>query len=359
MEAAPGQRSGFSFLLSWIAAGILAAGCGPKGDAMRAPASERSGVHGGLHYYLRSQVDPPRVTVGDRAAWRLAAELTIGAAPGPLIRGPSDSTIEITDASPPRAIRRENKTVWTTSFETRGFDIGRLPLPRVLLPTVLKGIPDTLEFPPDTLFVDSLTPAMTGAVEPDRGATPTELRPLDIVVAIAGVLALAGLIAAAIYLFLKARRSAREVELQGAAPEPPETIFLRAVAELRDQVGSLPRDRFYDRLSLAVRSYVAVVTGVPALDRTTWELERELSERGDLAKESITAAGRMLRRSDLAKFARQEDPLAEAAAALDQAVALAGRLRADQAVGPAPSSAAETPSKPNAGPPPGTTQAGP
>jgi hypothetical protein len=333
--------------LSLLAAAILATGCGPKGDATRAPASEREGAHGALRFHLKSQVEPARVTLGDRAVWRLTAELPVGAAPGTLLRERADSALEITPLAAPRAFRRDNKTTWSASFGTRGFDIGRLPLPRVLLPTVLNGASDTLEFPPDTLFVDSLTPAMTGAVEPDRGALPTELRPVDYLVAALGALLLAGLVAAAIWLFLRARRRGRMAEEVGAAPEPPETLFQRAIEVLRGEVASLPRDRFYDRLSLAVRSYVSAVTGVPALDRTTWELERELAELSDLRGETIAAVGRVLRRSDMAKFARQEDPLAEAASALDEAAALVGRFRPEPSpaplgsvpgTGPAPSS---------------------
>ena len=312
----------------------LAPGCGPRGDSAHGPASERSGAHGSLHYTLRSQVEPARVTLGDRAVWRLSAVLTKGYIPDTLLLAPSDSALEIKQLGPQRAYERGSGTSWSVSFEARGFDIGRLVLPRVLLGTSLPmaplrpvGVRDTLEFPPDTLFVDSLTPTMTGSVEPDRKALPTELRAIDWIVAIVGGALLLAILVAAIRMIRNARRRAGVEEQTAAAPELPETVFLRAIEVLRGEMASLPRDRFYDRLSLAVRSYVAAVTGIPALDRTTWELSREFAERGELDRESITAVERMLRRSDLAKFARQEDPLAEAASALDQAAALSGHLR--------------------------------
>lgn len=333
----------------------LASGCGPRGDSARGPASERSGAHGALHYTLRSQVEPARVTVGDRAVWRLSAVLTKGYIPDTLLVAPSDSAIEIKQLGPQRAYEREGGISWSVSFETRGFDIGRLPMPRVLLGTLLPVTPsrpigarDTLEFPPDTLFVDSLTPTMTGSVEPDRKALPTELRAIDWIVAIVGGALILGILVAAIRMIRNARRRVSQEEQAAAAPEPPETVFLRAIEVLRGEMASLPRDRFYDRLSLAVRSYVAAVTGIPALDRTTWELSREFSERGELDRESITAVEQMLRRSDLAKFARQEDPLAEAASALDQAAALSGHLR--RAAPVATSAEGAGPSPPPPGP---------
>ncbi|MGH7680860.1 MAG: hypothetical protein ACRENN_02615 [Candidatus Eiseniibacteriota bacterium] len=342
-----------SLLLACCSVAALAAGCGPRGENGHGPASERSGSQGAFHYTLRSQVEPARVTVGDRAVWRLTAQLSNGAAPDTMLREPTDSTLEIKTLDAPRAVQKESGTAWSASFETRGFDIGRLALPRVLLATVHKGTRDTLEFPPDTLFVDSLTPAMTGSVEADRKALPTELRAIDWVVAIVGGALILGLLAAAIRMIWKARHRARVEEQTAVAPEPPETVFLRALEVLRGEMATLPRDRFYDRLSLAVRSYTAAVTGVPALDRTTWELSRELAERGELDRESIVAVEQMLRRSDLAKFARQEDPLAEAAAALDQAGALSGHLQRESPSTP-PSA---TPPAPGAPPPPGAPPA--
>jgi hypothetical protein len=325
-----------------LAAAVFPSGCAPPDDGTRGPAVERSGDYGALHYRLRSQIEPVRVTLGDRAVWRLTAELTGAGRPGILLRDSAHSSLEIVPLKPSSAFRREGGTRWLASFGVRGYDIGRVPLPRVRLSASAAGTVDTLEFPPDTLYVDSLTPAMTGSVEPDRGPVPTELRPADYVVAIAGALLAIAAIVAAVWLYRRAKRRSRITGVAAPAPEPPEVEFLRSIESLRTEIGSLPRDRFYDRLSLAIRVYVTAVTGVPALDRTTGELERELLARGHSA-EAVGAIGGMLRRSDLAKFARHEDPPAEAREALDGAAALAGRLlaRADE---PLPASA-----------PPGTT----
>jgi hypothetical protein len=155
---------------------------------------------------------------------------------------------------------------------------------------------------------------------------PTELRPLDLIVAAVGALLVAAAILTGAWLLRRARRRAAASRVEGAAAEPPEAIFLRSIAELRSGVATLRRDRFYDSLSLTIRRYVSAVTGVPALDRTTAELERELSARADLEPEAVAAVAQALRRSDLAKFARLEDRLAEAAGTLDDAAALSGRL---------------------------------
>jgi hypothetical protein len=135
-----------------------------------------------------------------------------------------------------------------------------------------------------------------------------------------------------------------------APPEPPETILLRELDRLREEASSLPRDRFYERLSLALRGYAAAVTGIPVLDLTTTELTRELGRDSRVDPRGADSLLRALRRSDLAKFARREDPLAEAREALEEAATLAGRLLRPppepvaDASSPTPSSAgAETP----------------
>jgi len=308
-------------------AALVGAGCARRAETAHGPTVERSGSHRSLHYRLRSQISPARVTLGDRAVWRLTAELSgAGAQPGTFSHSPAGSSLEIVPIEPPSASRREGGARWSTSLEVRGYDIGRMPLPGAWITVTVAGVVDTLDFPPDTLYVDSLTQAMTGSVEPDRGPLPTGLRPADYAVAIAGALLAIAAILCALWLLRRARRRSRVAASADEAPERPEVTFLKSIESLRAEIGSLPRDEFYERLSLAIRVYVASVTGVPALDRTTGELEREINTRGHDA-DAVGAIGTMLRRSDLAKFARHEDPLAEAREALEGAAALVGRLR--------------------------------
>ena len=113
-----------------LAAAALVSGCARQDDAARGPAVERSGAHGSLHYRLRSQITPPRVTLGDRAVWRLSASLSDAARTGTLLRDDADSSLEIVPLEPPSSIHREGSLRWSTSLELRGYDIGRVPLPR-------------------------------------------------------------------------------------------------------------------------------------------------------------------------------------------------------------------------------------
>ncbi len=302
------------------------AGCARQDGERSGAVRERSGSRGALEYRLRAQVDPARVTLGEAASWRLSAELPSGARVGTLIRGPADSTLDLTPVKEPSAVRREGGVRWACEFQLRGFNLSRIALPRAFLPVELAAVRDTLEFPPETLYVDSLTTALTGTVEPDRGPLPTELRPLDYAVAMAGVLALVAVVALAIVHLVRARRRAGRKGAPEVPSVPPEERFLRTIEALRAELERLPRDEFHDRLSLAIREYVESRTGIPARDRTTAELEQELRLRSGLRPEAVSDISHALRRSDLAKFARKEDSLIEARGALDGASSLAGRL---------------------------------
>jgi len=268
---------------------------------------------------------PARGTLGDRVSWRLTASLGAGAQAGSVIVDDAPRSLEIdtTRATAERPAR--GGTVWSRELVVRGFDLGPIELPRAALPIRVGARADTVEFPRDTLFVDSLTPAASGAIRPDRGPIDPPLRLVDYIVAAL----LATLVVAALGLlighWIRGRRR-RPLPAIEKPPEPAEAVLRRALDALQAEFTVIPRDVFYERLSLALRAYAAAVTGVPAPDLTTSELAGELArDRRVIAKarDELIAA---LRRADLAKFARFEDEESEAKAILRQADSIAGRL---------------------------------
>jgi len=277
---------------------------------------------------LRSELRPARGTVGDPIAWRLSAEIRGHARPETLTLGEIPPALDMSP-SPPRATRsRGQAAAWSREYRVHGFDLGAMPLPTALL-ILRDGVRrDTLAFPPDTIFVDSLTQAITGSLRPDRGAIDPELRPLDYAVAAGAVLLLVILVATAVALLIRAVRRRGSAPGPTVPPEPPEDALERALAALRGDLQSLPRDVFYERLSFALRSYAAAVTGLPALDLTTDELDRALDGRAAAAPLGRRILIATLKRSDLAKFAAYQDPVAEATAALREAEGVPGTLTA-------------------------------
>jgi len=320
-------------------AALLAAatgGCNRDAPGGGGNAAVREESRSGLHYRLRSEVAPRRATLGEPVRWKLTAELPGSMTSGPLVLAPAGSALEVKQRGDMR--KQGNRWVWT--HDVRGFDLGVLALPAARIEVLGKGVRDTLVFPPDTLAVDSLTQARSDSLIPDRGAVPTELRPIDYAV-LAG---LALLVLAILWFTIGAIRRARARERGAAAlapPVPPAESYRRALAALRESGDSLSFDVYYERLSEAIRDYAAAVTGVPARDRTTTEIERELTMNGDVPRDGIEALASALRRADLAKFARRAGGWEEARSALAEAERLPERLPE-----PPPVVAAERPEDP-------------
>jgi hypothetical protein len=297
-------------------------GCrGRGGEAVRAV--EREEIRGPVRFRLRSELRPPRGTLGDRITWRLEADLPRDAAPGGEVRGPTPATLELDKLAPPDLRRQSGRLTYAASFTLRGYDLGPIPLPSFAL-VIRRGAGlDTLEFPNDTLYVDSLTQAASGINPPPRGPIPTELRPIDWVVLTLGALLALG---ALIWVIRSLRRGSRRASEVASPTTSPEERLRAALDALRVDAAALPRDLFYERLSDALREYVAAVTGVPAIDRTTSELDRELGAHPSVSPSTREGLVRLLGRADLAKFARTDDPAVSPSQALDEATALAARL---------------------------------
>jgi hypothetical protein len=315
------ERCALVALLS-VAAGLSLSGCGNAQGTGARRIVEREETAGKIHVRLKSELSPARGTLGDPIAWRLTATLGEGARAGAVILEPAPSSLELDSAG---VSASAGAGAWARAYTLRGFDIGAIPLPRAQIPVTAADRTDTLEFPRDTLFVDSLTQTATGTLRPDRGPIAPPLRPVDIAVAAGATLLLLALVVFLIRLWLHGRRR-KEVAEAPAPPEPPEVLLARSLDALERDVATLERDVFYERLAQALRVYAAAATGVPATDLTTTELDRELSRRPGVSAEGQEALIAALRRADLAKFARYRDEESEARSIVRQARSVPGKL---------------------------------
>ena len=324
-------------------AGVGAAGCGRTNEAGSARERDESRAYGRVT--LRSEVAPRRVTLGDPVVWTLSATVPASVAIDSIRVDPAIGALDLVPRGTP-SLRRSGATVtYRRDYDLRGFDLGVLPLPvatvSMMPPAGARAAGrDSLEFPADSLAVDSLTAASTGNLAPDRGPVDPGLRAIDY--AVAGTIAalvLAAIVTIVVLLLRRRRKpEAAPVEVQ----EAPEIPFGRALDALRHEGPSLSRGAFHDRLSEAVRRYVAATTGVDAMDRTTRELERELKRSPRARTSAAGDVARILRRADLVKFAKREDGYGEAEALLEDAARLAGQ------VGVAPPAATATPASASA-----------
>jgi hypothetical protein len=309
-----------------FAFGLALGGCGGGQEASGSRELDEQRVYGRV--VARSEVSPRRVTLGDPVVWTLTATLPAEASPLGVRLDDAPSSLELS----PRDVTTRltgNSVVWRRQYDLRGFDLGALPLPRATLALRLQGrkgvASDSILFPVDTLAVDSLTPAATGTTARDRGPVDPGPRPIDW--AVAGAILLLLVTAAALLARAWRRRRVAAEPVVSIPAEPPAIRYARELDALRREGAELARDAFHEKLSGAVRRYVSGVTGIDAIDLTTRELERELKRLPGAGSEAAAEVIRILRRSDLVKFARRADAWEEARALLEDAAKLSDTLR--------------------------------
>lgn len=303
----------------------LLLGCGVPRETGSARERDEQRTYGRV--VVRSEVTPRRVTLGDPGVWTLTATLPPTCEPLAVRLDSVPASLDLVPRGEPAIRTSRGALVWSRRYDLRGFDLGALALPgarlAIRVPLARGGASnDTLQFPFDSLAVDSLTPAATGAASPDRGPIDPGLRPVDLAVAGAIVAVVAAIL---VFLLLAWRR--RRGHPEAVAPaEPAETRFDRALEALRHDGPALARDAFHERLSGAIRHYVGEVTEIDAIDLTTRELEREMGRSPRARPDAAAEIVRILRRSDLVKFARRADAWEEARALLDDAALLSGSV---------------------------------
>ncbi|HEU4725143.1 MAG TPA: hypothetical protein VFU59_07585 [Candidatus Eisenbacteria bacterium] len=339
--------------LAAVAGVALLAGCGDSKETGSARERDEARSYGRV--VVRSEATPRRVTLGDPVVWTLTASLPPSAAPSAVLLDSVPPALDIAPKGEPTLRNTRGGVTWSRRYDVKGFDLGAIALPGARLSVRVASpdgaaFPDTLAFPPDSIAVDSLTPAATGATAPDRGPIDPGLRPIDW--AVAGVVAL---VVAILLVLLVRRWNRRRARPDVVEPvEPPEPRFARALESLRAEGPTLARDAFHERLSDAIRRYVGDVTGIDTIDLTTRELDREMKRSARTRPEAAAEIVRILRRSDLVKFARRADAWDEARALLEDAAKLSGTV----AVAAPPSSAPAAPGTPGAPPPTATPTEG-
>ena len=152
-----------------VLSGLLA-GCGSPGRRETDSAIERTEDHAYGTVTVRSALSPKRVTLGDSVEWRLLARLPGGARVAEFHLEDPAEALEVTLRVPAGSRRGALPMTYERRYVVRAFDLGAIELPRAGLALVHGTGPsvrtDTIFFPPDTIVVDSLTPAATGEVEP-------------------------------------------------------------------------------------------------------------------------------------------------------------------------------------------------
>lgn len=158
--------------------------------------------------------------------------------------------------------------------------------------------------PQATVRITSVLPPDAQDILDIRGPREIPLRWYHYLLAAAAVLALLGLLGAGV-IALRRRRMATVIE---AAPPrlPPDEEALQALDQLEadDLPGAGQIKEHYVRLSWILRKYVERRWRLPALEATTGMLAESMRASGVVPEQVMAALVALLRRADLAKFAK-------------------------------------------------------
>lgn len=206
-------------------------------------------------------------------------------------------------------------SVTVTSFEEGKYDLPPLSVIR-LTPD---GNADTLFF--GSLVMDVRTmPVDTAAftIHDIKGQMEYPVTFAEVLPYVAGGIALAALIALAVWLV---RKYGRKSPGSGAGTDPPHIVALRKLDKLRgDKMWAPDRQKtFYSGVTDALREYMASRYGISAMEMTTAEIFRDLAGK-DVPDELYAEIKTLFERSDYVKFAKYVATDAENASAVPAAV---------------------------------------
>jgi hypothetical protein len=158
--------------------------------------------------------------------------------------------------------------------------------------------------PEATVTVASVLTEATSEIADIRGPREMPLKPVHYLLAALPVLALIGLIVGLV-MWLRGRRR-RQAPEEALPPLEPAEEALLALDQLEsdDLVAQDQIKEHYVRLSWILRRYIDRRWGLPALEETTGMLGHTMRGSGRVPEAQIAEMIAVLRRADLAKFAK-------------------------------------------------------
>jgi hypothetical protein len=135
---------------------------------------------------------------------------------------------------------------------------------------------------------------------------------------VAGGLALAGLIALAVWLIIRYRR---RHDPEYIHKDPPHIVALRKLDKYRGNAMWVPERQkaFYSGITDALREYISARYGIGAMEMTTAEIMKEL-KKTDVTEDLQAGLKELFERADFVKFAKYTASDEDNAAALPLAV---------------------------------------
>ncbi len=217
-------------------------------------------------------------------------------------------------------------------YRVAAFALDTLVVPPIAVGFVQGADTFLVPTPPYRLRVAPTAPTDADALQPARARMDVPL-PLWV-----WLLAFGGVALAVLALYLLLRRLRR----RAPAPAPPAPALTPAQTA-RQRLAALERfdlekaaqvKPYYVELTEALRQYIEVTTGIPALEQTSAELvrtAREAAQQGTLPAGVVARLADLFAIADFAKFADGQPPPSEGVAARQAALAVVDEMEAHRA----------------------------
>ncbi len=274
-----------------------------------------AGSAGAAPEEIALSVEPSEVTVG--AVFEATVTFRLPADHDATIPGEDADfgPAEVRDFSRQQSTASNGQTEYTATWSLVLWEAGETTLQA---PAIATRGPDgqvrELERPEATITVSSVLPEGAGEIRDIRGPREIPLQWYHYAIAAAPVVALLALIGGLVW-WLRTRGSEEAEEDNAAEPLPPAEEALTALRELeaQDLVAEGMLKEHYVRLSWILRNYIERRWRLPALEETTGMLAYTMRGSACLDEGLITRITGLLRRADLAKFAKHCPDAATAA----------------------------------------------
>lgn len=250
---------------------------------------------------LSAEVDPPEVEMAGRLTYKFSAQWPAGWSITPPRLQEEEGMFDVVACQPPAITEdADGGGRLEMSCELIAFEPGEVELPT---PTVVVHGPDDFSevAAAPTVTVKVTAPVLEEQARPIKDPETVRRDWLKIALIALAVLAGLALLATAIYLLIRRRRRKRALAVE--AKEPADERALRRLADekldrLFKEGNSKP---YYSELTDIVREYLEGRFDLPAPERTTSEILREIEKQPFEEHRKFIAD--LLRTADLAKFA--------------------------------------------------------
>ncbi|MBD3293286.1 MAG: hypothetical protein GF393_10200 [Armatimonadia bacterium] len=252
-------------------------------------------------------VQPQSVTIGDVIEVTVAVTLPQGHLTTLAGRDADLGGVEVRSADTSSEVLEAGDVRHTAVYEATVWEVGEIT---VESPPIAVRAPDgeayELERSQATLTVRSVLPEGAEEIRDIRAPKEMPLRWTHYALAALPVIGLLGLVVLLIW-WLRRRRGEEETPQDTTEPQlPPAEEALEALLALQNE--DLPEQgrikEHYVRLSWILRNYVERRWSLPALEETTGMLRHTMLGSGRLQQTTAERITEVLRRADLAKFAK-------------------------------------------------------